>query len=241
MLVTCYYNIYPGKDGLDHYLKLFTPIGRSGLPIVLFVDPSHVHHFADFPFTVKVIPLALADLELYQIAMKFDRDLPSGRTPEKDTKEFFGLMNTKIEFVKKAAEIVKGSDDSTFMWCDFGILKIAKNPERFVQKLKEIQSKTYTKMTIPGCWSFGRSFTPQNITWRFCGGFFVIPKSFIDTFYNHCKGVLTDFCNHPTYCLTWETNIWAVIECCAEKTNMVWYFADHNDTIVTNIDKAGKE
>ena len=34
------------------------------------------------------------------------------------------------------------------------------------------------------------------------------------------------------YKLTWETNIWTIIECCAEKENIDWYFADHNDTMI---------
>ena len=241
MLVTCYYDIYNKPDGFEYYLKLFTPLGQSGLPIVLFVDPAHVERFADFPFTVKVVGIPLMDFEIYRIAMQYDSELPTGRTPAKDTKEFFGLMNTKIEFVKKAAELFPNLNDSTFLWCDYGILKIAKNPERFIQKIKEIQSRTFEKMTIPGCWSFGRKFNTNTISWRFCGGFFVIPRTFIDTFYGHCKGVLSDFCSNSSYCLTWETNIWAVVECCAEKQNINWYFADHNDTMVMNIDKMAKQ
>jgi len=38
------------------------------------------------------------------------------------------------------------------------------------------------------------------------------------------------------YKLTWETNVWSTIEICAELGNIQWYFADHDDTIVLNID-----
>ena len=44
----------------------------------------------------------------------------------------------------------------------------------------------------------------------------------------------------PQYRLTWETNVWTVIETCAEKENIDWYFADHNDTMIMNIDLVEK-
>ena len=70
-------------------------------------------------------------------------------------------MNTKMEFVKKAAEIAL--EEQTFMWIDFGILKIMKNPERVITMLQEIQQKTFTKFTIPGCWSYGPSSSSANL------------------------------------------------------------------------------
>jgi hypothetical protein len=45
----------------------------------------------------------------------------------------------------------------------------------------------------------------------------------------------------PIYKLTWETNVWTTIEFCAERANIQWYFADHNDTIVLNIDRVLEE
>ena len=64
----------------------------------------------------------------------------------------------------------------------------------------------------------------------------MIPRDYIDCFYGHSRGVLNDFCTMDFYKLTWETNVWSTIEFCAERENMVWYFADHDDTIVLNID-----
>jgi hypothetical protein len=234
MLVTCYYDIYNRPAKFMDYLYLFYDLGISGIPITLFTDPSLVYKFRIFPPTVTVIGLPLADFELYQKGMSYNRDLPAYRTPEKDTKAFFSLMNTKIEFVKKAAE--RWPDRETFMWIDYGILKIVKDMERFLAKLRELCQRRFTKMVIPGCWSLGQAFSVEQIHWRFCGGFFVIPRDYIDTFYGHSRGVLNDFCTMDFYKLTWETNVWSTIEFCAERENIMWYFADHDDTIVLNID-----
>lgn len=232
MFVTCYYDIYNKPTRFYEYLDLFYDLALSGLPILLFTDPSLVRKFRILPHTVKVIPMPLETFELYNIGMRYARDLPSGRTPEKDTKEFFSLMNTKIEFIKRAMDF---TEDETLIWIDYGILKIIKNQEAVLQKLKEINGQTYKKMTLPGCWSFGRSFSVEAINWRFCGGFFVIPRSYVQRFYDHSKCVLTDFCTQPQYKLTWETNVWNIIEACAEKDQIQWYLADHNDTMIMNL------
>jgi hypothetical protein len=214
------------------YLYLFYDLGISGIPIILFTDPSLVHKFKIFP-SVHTIGVSLQEFELYQIAMNYTRDLPLYRTMEKDTKEFYGLMNMKIECIKKAQQI---KQEDTYIWIDFGILKIVKNSEVFIEKLRTLHTMKFKKMTIPGCWPLGRNFTVESIHWRFCGGFFIIPDHYINTFYEHSKTVLTDFCTQPNYKLTWETNVWTIIEICAEKNNIEWYAADHNDSIVLNID-----
>lgn len=234
MFVTCYYDIYNKPERFDDYMKLFEDLGNSGLPMVLFTDPSMVDRFQRFTPAVHVIPLSLMDCKLYQMGMNYKGELPGNRTVEKDTQEFFSLMNTKMEFVKKARDLFP--DRPQYMWIDFGIMKIFKNRERCLNKLRQILETTYHKLTIPGCWSFGRSFTVNAIHWRFCGGFFVMPVAHVDRFYEHSVNVMRDFTTMPQYKLTWETNVWTIIECCAEKDNIHWYFADHNDTMIMNID-----
>ena len=70
---------------------------------------------------------------------------------------------------------------------------------------------------------------------RFCGRFFIIPRNHITTFYDHSRHVLNDFCNTPYYKLTWETNIWYIIEFCAAKDMIDWYFTENDDSIVLNL------
>lgn len=232
MLVTCYYDIYNKPHKFVEYVWLFYDLGISGIPMIIFTEPSLVNKFKIFP-NVTVLGVPLEEFELYNIAMNFKGELPIYRTVEKDTKEFFALMNIKIECIKKASALYK---NKTFIWIDFGILKIVKNKEVFLEKLKEVNEMEVSKMTIPGCWEVGHAFTTDQIHWRFCGGFFIIPEHYIETFYGHSKNVLTDFCKMTMYKLTWETNIWSIIETCSEANNIVWYFADHNDSILLNIE-----
>jgi hypothetical protein len=177
--------------------------------------------------------MPLDSFELYRMGMNYNGDLPNDRSPEKDTKEFFSLMNTKTEFVKKASELYP--DAEQMAWIDFGILKIARNTERFIKRLQKIHDMPHSKIMIPGCWAQGLPMDVNAIQWRFCGGFLLIPKQFIDEFFQHSKNVLRDFCTMPQYKLTWETNVWYIIEVYAEQHNIKWYFADHDDSMILNM------
>ena len=231
MFVTAYYSIYPTNESrTNYYFELFKELGNSGLPFIIFTDPEYVSMLSEFPLA-RVIPLNLYDCELYQIAMSYQGELPNGRNYIKDTKEFFGLMNTKIEFMKRACEYTT----EQLIWIDFGILKIISDIPHFINKLTHIQSHIFDKITIPGCWSKKYSFSVEHINWRFCGGILIMPQKHIERFYIHSRNVLRDFCTMPIYKLTWETNVWALIETCAEQENIDWYLADHNDSIVLEL------
>ena len=233
MIVTCYYDIYNNPSNFMQYIYDFYDLAISGIPIIVFTELSFVDKFRIFPASVKVIGLPRESLELYNIANNYSRNLPSIRNQQKDTKQFLALMNSKIEFIDKAAEIV---GDNTFMWLDFGILKCVKNKEQFIVKLKQINSKEYAKIKMPGYWNSGRQLNTNEINCRFCGSFFVMPRKYIKIFYGHSKNVLTDFCNMPMYNLCWETNVWYVIEMCAMRNDIDWYFADKDDSLLRNID-----
>lgn len=232
MIVTSYYNIYGKPEKFMEYVYLFYDLAASGIPIILFTDPSLVNKFRIFPPSLKVIGVPLETFELYRLGISYDRELPNERSHEKDTKEFLALMNTKIEFILRASEL---SESDTFIWVDFGILKIIKNTERFINVLKQINEMKFDKIMMPGCWAFGRPFTIESPNWRFCGGLFVMPRKHIQTFYNHSKNVHSDFCNLPMYKLSWETNVWNIVEVFACKDIIQWYFAGHDDTILLNI------
>lgn len=232
MLVTSYYDIYGKPERFMEYIYNFYDLAISGIPIIVFTDPSLISKFRIFPSSVTVIGVPLEIFELYSLAMKYNGELPSGRTPAKDTKEFYSIMNTKIEFILRALDLC---EDDTLIWIDFGILKIVKNKERFINKLRLINNTKFNKITMPGCWSYGRQHSVDQVHWRFCGGFFAIPRQYVATFYQHSKNVLTDFCSMPQYKLTWETNVWSIIEMYAAKDIIDWYFADHDDSIVCNL------
>jgi hypothetical protein len=231
MFVTSFYNIYPDKDRFFEYMTLFYDIAISGIPIVIFVEPSLVTKLRIFPKTVHVIGLPLHECEIYRIAMAYTGELPANRTPHKDTKEFLGLMNCKPEFIKRAAALFPAEK---YIWIDVGLTKIMKNTEQCIAKFHELEHRSFSKITFGGCWPFGRPMNVNQIHWRVAGGMIVIPSRFVDEFYNHCKGVVRDFCTLPQYKLTWETNIWSIVELFAMKDNMHCYMCDHDDSLILN-------
>lgn len=232
MLVTSFYDIYHKPEKFMEYLYLFYDLGSSGIPMILFTDPSLVSKFRIFPPCVKVIGVPLEEFELYRIGMSYEGELPAQRSLTKDNKEFLSLMNTKIEFLLRASEVC---EDDTFVWIDFGILKIIQDQEAFLEKLRVVQQTAFDKIFIPGCWSYGSTFTVESVHWRFCGGVAVFPREHIAEFFEHSKKVLIDFCTMPIYKLSWETNLWYVVEFCAAKDVIHWYQADHNDSILMNL------
>ena len=233
MIVTSYYDMYNKPEKFIEYFSLFYDIGISGIPIILFTEPLLVKKFRILPSSVKVVGMPLHLFELYLIGSQYNRELPNKRNASKDSVDFLSLMNTKIEFILRASEICT---DDTFIWVDFGILKIIQNTDRFINKLRVVNSQSFDKITIPGCWAMGRGFSVEEVNWRFCGGFIVVPRKHIQTFYEHSTNVLKDFCTNPIYKLTWETNVWTLVEYFACKDIIQWFFADHNDSIIHNID-----
>jgi hypothetical protein len=235
MFITSLYDLYGNPEAMRSYLELFRPLAESRIPFIVFTDPSLMSLwdtvYPNLPLlsNLRIIPLPLSECELYQIGMAYQGDLPTHRHPTKDTKEFFSLMNTKIEFMKKAASL---TDDPTLMWLDMGLLKIATHKERCIERLRALHTSAFEKITIPGCWSHMPACDVNRVNWRFCGGLLIIPRRFLERFYDHSKNVLTDFCTLPIYKLSWETNVWSVIEYCAEKENILWYQADHNDSMI---------
>jgi hypothetical protein len=234
MLVTSFYEIYGRPERIPMYFKWFEPLGRSGLSMIVFTEEEFVPLFAEYPSTVRVIVLPLKGLELYQIGMKYNRELPRYRTPEKDTQEFLSLMNTKIELLKYAAN---DCEDDTLIWIDFGIFKIFKTPKKCIAKIHQLTHLSFDQIVIPGCDRYlERQCHVDQVNWRFCGGFFVMPRKHLDSFYNDSKNVLSSFCDDPQYKLTWEVNVWYIVEMCTNSKNIVWYHAGHEDTIILNID-----
>jgi hypothetical protein len=239
MLITSFYEIYGKPERIPLYFKWFEPLGYSGLSIIVFTEEEFVPLFKDYPKTVQIIILPLHSLELYQIGMKYDRELPKNRTPEKDTQEFLSLMNTKIELLKYGAEYCQ---DETLIWIDFGIFKIFKKPKKCIAKLYQLNNLSFEKIIIPGCIPYLEGgCNVDTVNWRFCGGFFIVPRKHLTYFYTHSKSVLSSFCDDPQYKLTWEVNVWYIIECCTNRKDIQWYHAGHTDTIVLNIENVLEE
>lgn len=233
MFVSCCYDIYDSDEKVANYFRLFAPLAHSGLPIVLFTDPTLISYTTEYPSTVHVFPMDPTECELYRLAMAYNGELPSDRNPEKDTKKYLALMNAKVEWIKKAAE--QFLEIETFFWIDAGILKLIKNPEQILSYLQTLHVETYEHIMIPGSWAYNSCFNVNAANWRFCGTFLILPRIHLDYFYERCKHVLTDFCR--AYKLTWEVNIWTIIEYYCERKVIKWYHAEHDDSLILNVNR----
>jgi hypothetical protein len=178
--------------------------------------------------------IELDELETYKETMEQENILlPDIHTPEKDTKEFMILMNSKIEFVKRAIE--QNPFQSThFAWIDFSISHVFKQTESSIAFLKELGKRTLrTKcLLFPGCWQKGYQYDRvwDAIHWRFCGGFFLGDKESLLQFEQVYRQNYRQIIQRKQT-LLWEVNIWTILEEEYEWTP-TWFHADHNDTIV---------
>jgi hypothetical protein len=153
--------------------------------------------------------------------------LPPIRNEKKDTKDFMALMNTKVEMVWRALPYVQTPH---IAWIDAGIFKIMKDIPR-VQRAFEIH-KTFpwpNRVMIPGCWKTSLIDLYSSVSWRFCGGFFVAPVSFVPSFYEKVSRLLDDWISLRQ--LAWEVNLWADLET-KEPDLFAWFPADHNETML---------
>lgn len=237
MYVTCLYDVYNNPEKLEGYIKLFQPLAESGLQIHLYTSPEISHHFKNYPDTVTVLEVPLTHCEIWNLIMNSDANLPAEANPNKDTKEYLSLMNTKLDFMLRSSEIC---DDKNLIWIDFAILKIFKDIPRCIQYLKDFADMHFDKVNIPGCWYKGEALYLNAINWRFCGGFFIVPRVHLKRFYNDCFDSIKAFLTNDGHTLTWEVNVWYHVEYYKGKDYIKWYYALHDDgmlwALLENID-----
>jgi hypothetical protein len=54
----------------------------------------------------------------------------------------------------------------------------------------------------------------------------------VSNFYQKSRDKLTEICTLPNRGLTWETNVWYMLELDGAREYIDWYSGDHNDTIL---------
>lgn len=250
--VSCYIRIYEenfvyaGKT-TDWRMSNFLEVAKSGIPMIVYVCSSTRSVVEDACDTaslsnVFIIEVDLKDLCVYNALSNHSLALPRMRSEEKDTKEYMALMNTKIEFIKDAIE--RNPHKTThFSWLDLSFHYILTNSVDTFLELKRVASILPEEgLFIPGCHEKS-DYEEENlihnycsfIKWRFCGGFFVGDKDSLLRFYDMYLRWLPVFIEETRYA-TWEVNVWAWFESNpAIGWNPIWYKADHNDSMITNL------
>jgi glycosyl transferase family 25 len=247
----------------DNYISLFKTLANSGISICLYLSPNlenigselqELYSNVKFITTVK-----LEEMKTYKIINELSPKLPVKRCPIKDSLNYMILMNSKAEFVYNVS-IINPFNTEHFAWIDFGICHVLSEPDIILKKLYNFStSKLIHKMLLfPSCWSKEQSKKnlyniKNNISWRFCGGFFIGDKQSIKEMYFLIQKELPQFiawvfsdgnntCDSNTNdsntndsnvnnIITWEVNLWDWLE-----QNCNWkvdaYNADHNNSIL---------
>jgi len=223
-------------------IKYFNLLSQCNINLVVFVDNDTIKLMTPY-LNNSNIHIILTDLQEFKLtkllkllhAMNNNEiQLPFYRSPDKDTKNFLILMNSKtIEFLDRA--ISENYFSSThFAWIDFRIFHVIKNVFGAQQYLNMISdNKLKDKfLAMSGCNTLGKCIDYVNsVYWKFCGGFFIgdiqSVRDFCDKSWAEMNQFLTKYKT-----LTWEINYWTYLEDHGHMTNFEWYSADHNDTII---------
>lgn len=230
-LVSGFFSLRDRRVDEDAQFALFDQLAAgSAHDHILFLDQDLMDRAPRRP-NVRVIPTTLEQLWTFRWAESRELELPRHRTVEKDTRDFLLLQNAKLDMLALAQEL---DDKSThFAWIDFGVMKIAREPWRFLQKLQALKPPTKCVLA-PGCWSAAdardalvRGFGHNGVNWRFCGGFLLLDRwsilDLVDSYRELVEG--------RSY-VTWEVNNWAELELNGRGKPFDWYKADHDDSLL---------
>ena len=172
------------------------------------------------------------ELDTYKLITK-TTGLPQIRSETKDTKEFMVLMNAKTEFIKKISNKVEADH---YVWLDAGLGHVFKDPDATYATVKPLFDAPLTnkKIMIPGCTADPEPRLDMLLTrvcWRFAGGFFIIPRRWIDLFYYSVLAACEEI-RYKSGRATWEVNVWAYIE---SRIPIHWEYGSHDESIFNGI------
>jgi hypothetical protein len=227
--VTAFLNI--NNCDVNQYFPYFEKLANSGIPIVLFMD-SNYKNFGEYIIqtysNVKILKYITKN-DLYVNQFIQNKKLPSNRNHKKDTYDYLALMNNKIYFVEEAMKTNLYSTD-IFAWIDFRVFHIFSNNQSINNKLMELSYNIYKNdiTYFPGNLSIIKNIV-NSINWRYLGGFFIISKNKIIELVNETTKLLNQL-----DILTWEVNIWAILEF-NKVFDFNWYFSNHNNSLILHI------
>jgi hypothetical protein len=249
--ITSIFNLNPNDTRRSVYdrIQCFEDIVKYGINISIVCCPYYeplLQPLLQKYNNIKIIEvMKLSDTMIYKICEEYEKkheplQLPSNRTIIKDTREYMILMNSKIEFIKKAIEYNVWNSDY-FCWIDFSIKYIINDEKVSRQNILNLSKYKMplhhsTNIIIPGCSEPKNTVQFNQIDWRFCGGVLYGYKVDLIDFYDmYCIYFKQYIENYHT--LIWETNVWAWMEF-MELFQPVWRYGNHDDSIFMLIDKS---
>lgn len=220
--VTAIFNIHPTRS-TEIWDRL--SILSQTIPIHIVCSPEDADKV---PKSATPYFLPFQELTTYKLIAPLP-DLPPIRNVDKDTKEYMIVMNAKTEILQYVKTRVYADH---YVWIDAGISKIFKDPHAIFRSiLAQTVSMKSDTILMPGCWPRKESnpaILTEKINWRFCGGFFVVPRAYVADFaIRMFDGVAA--LGAATGRATWEVNTWCFIE---RHLPIQWEKGDHNESIL---------
>ena len=219
----------------DTRIEWLKPLLTLNIDLILFTDEfyrSKIPVVSNPRLRVAIIDKnSLSTLQAIKNAGPLH--LPQTRNHEKDTLNFLSLMNVKPELLV----IAKGVATTPYLaYLDAGLSKVLKTPTETLKRLETLSVKNIPLILLPGCHPIQeRQGFPdlwRGIHWMLSGGFFVVPKTCVDEFYDLHMKTLNKYLDMKA--ITWEVNVWAAFAA-SVKSRIVWYHGPHTDEMITAI------
>jgi hypothetical protein len=235
LFVSAMYDLYPNAPqrhlGIEFRLHHLRKLLACDIDIILFVDPAIVEHLPPHGPKLHVRTMSLLEITTFSKIMSVGRELhiPNGN-PEKDVLAYHALINSKIEFLQLAVQMMPGF--SKYAWIDGNIFKVFNNDAAASAAIEKLPSYVYPARII---FPSGQrpplrpKQYPETIYWRFLGGFFIVPVQLLNSLSQRYYEIVDDLLHSRL--ITWEVNILAMLE--AERPELfLAYPADHNITMI---------
>ena len=229
--VSCLISSHTDHITIEKRLEWLNSLLELNIPLILFVDST----YKKLVPTAKAIEIDFNTLEtVKRIQAVPNLELPASRNTGKDTVDFMTIMNCKPELLKLALHY---AETPYLAYLDAGIKKVFKS-DYTLKQLETLRVHSIPLVMLPGC----HPIQPQpfnrlalQIDWTFCGGFFIVPVVKVEEFMQIHLQALGTFLAESK--LTWEVNVWTALAP-AHRDRIVWFGADHNDTMITAIPSA---
>jgi hypothetical protein len=248
--ITCMFKLNNSKTKddrkkVENRIKYFEELVSYGIQLCVVCCPYYEPYLKELTTryeNIKIIDVMnLSDTMIYKLCKEHEDKfgplkLPDIRDFDKDNDEYFILMNSKVEFVKKAID-VNVWNSKYFCWIDFSIHYMIKDKQLFktnIDKLSKYEMPLINELNIiiPGCEQKKRMVYIHPI-WRYSGSIFYGYKDDLITFYEIYSKYYNIFLKEHSL-LTWEVTVWAWFES-IDMFNPLWSYGNHDDSITSFI------
>jgi hypothetical protein len=241
--VTAYFHLSENEGHgrtMEWRLTNFLQLAKTGMKLIVFCCDKSLAALSERlkGFNNVIIDNTIHRLEdliaFKQMERVPDLTMPSYRTPVKDTRQYMTLINSKLEFVKRAINL-NPYGSKNYAWVDFSLPYVFKNGQKTLDYFTKISDDNDWPLYVAGSFETKSVIIPiDGVHWRFSGGIFMGNKTkmmeFADYHEQHFPDILEKYKK-----VLWEVNVWALYEQQAGFVNVIWYKGASDDKIIENL------